>query len=446
VAVKVAINISLIPRFVPRALAYPFLFLLLGPPIFRVTSERTADASLSGSFDLWILFQFGWYLAVAMIVIPKLLKQKTLAALAFRSSQELWLSLLFLTFLLLASTVLSPSPAVTLAYVVMFTIGVFGALHLAVGILQDSQLSMIRLYATVRSVSAVLIVLATGAYFVFPSSGLGEQEAGLGLRILGGAVAPVPLLAVVVVTISMFFFAHRCESPAKSALYASLGVVSLILSQTRTAYLAVLVAVLLATWGRQRALPIIGSGLVVLSALSLWSSSGIVDFIVRDPESVATGSGRTFIAAWVFEEAIHAPFGLGYVAGFRSAFMREGPSFAGGAVVVSRIGNAHDSFLEILIGGGWLALVVFVFVICCALYYLRPRKRLASTVPADLERGRKLTLILLICIVVMSFAASDFVLGGRASFAYFLLVLSTSAAVNSRFANIKLCVPVGYGR
>jgi hypothetical protein len=87
----------------------------------------------------------------------------------------------------------------------------------------------------------------------------------------------------------------------------------------------------------------------------------IIDFLTRyNLETFKSLGGRLFIAQWIIDKLFVNPWGLGYVAGFRSSFLFQGQI---NDVLAQRIGTAHNSYLEIMIGAGWPALFFYLIIL-----------------------------------------------------------------------------------
>jgi O-antigen ligase len=81
----------------------------------------------------------------------------------------------------------------------------------------------------------------------------------------------------------------------------------------------------------------------------------------QDAAGIASASGRTEIWDFVIRYCIKHPQGMGYVAGFRILFKNYWT--LGLQVITSRIGGAHNNFLQVLADAGWLALAVYLIML-----------------------------------------------------------------------------------
>jgi hypothetical protein len=138
------------------------------------------------------------------------------------------------------------------------------------------------------------------------------------------------------------------------------------MSLERTAYLAVFVFVLMATWKRSGSKMAIWttSGLLLATVIFLFSGGMMLFGQFRDSESVWTLSER--LGLWAYLSALtisKAPWtGLGYFAASRL----YGPEYSEGW------GTAHSMFIEAFVGAGFPALIALI-VLCCmmAVYAFR---------------------------------------------------------------------------
>jgi O-antigen ligase len=81
----------------------------------------------------------------------------------------------------------------------------------------------------------------------------------------------------------------------------------------------------------------------------------------QDAAGIASASGRTEIWDFVIRYCIKHPQGMGYVAGFRILYRNYWE--LGQQVITSRIGGAHNNYLQVLADAGWLALAVYLIML-----------------------------------------------------------------------------------
>ena len=125
--------------------------------------------------------------------------------------------------------------------------------------------------------------------------------------------------------------------------------------------------------------------------------------------------------------------GIGYVAGFRTEFRKLG-MFEFRGLLTANIGDAHNMFLEYLIGGGWAALSFFVLITAITLASL---KRVAASTRSDgrafdLVVGRDITLVLFSSYLLMSLTSSEFGIPARMSFAYIFFTIGVAMIIRLR--------------
>jgi O-antigen ligase len=146
----------------------------------------------------------------------------------------------------------------------------------------------------------------------------------------------------------------------------------------------------------------------------------------EDVSGIQSASGRTYIWSFVIHYCISHPFGMGYVAGFRTIF-RDYYSL-GLPLVVSRIGNAHNSFIQVLADAGWPALIVYLIMIARIVAVAWRAAKVPSL--KTLEYGcapshvMACALALLIFCIVCGTTGADFVVPMRASFYFQNIIIA----------------------
>jgi len=166
-----------------------------------------------------------------------------------------------------------------------------------------------------------------------------------------GAVSAAGLIALL-----------SCSPPMRRWLFSLILVLFstlLVFSMTRSAYASVLVFLLLALARRPHISALRGflvfAGVLFLALVVSQVLPLVVDWVVRDPKSLATLSER--IPWWKFLVPImlrQSPFiGLGFYAAPRVY----------GLTYAITIGTAHNAFIEVLAGGGIPSGVVYVLIV-----------------------------------------------------------------------------------
>jgi O-antigen ligase len=331
-----------------------FVLLLSGPPMFR---PRDPLASLRGEVDAVVIFQLlVWGMAGIWILLQLFSRRVTAGQLA-----RLWLPQklgLGLVLCLGCSALVSPAPLFTVFKVYQMTILLlFGFLFVKrYGV--ETCLGRLLLGYTIICVGAIMLAFIAPEVTLNPSTDLAFP------RWRGDLYVPIG-------TVTVFAIALLLANPpavSKPVFLVTLGLFStlLALSQTRTAYVAMFVFVVLAILRRPKvttlrrflwAIPI-SVVILFLTGLMPYVTQGII----REPESVPDLSGRMELWRYVSDVALKKSplIGLGYYSASRILSLEFAPN----------MGNAHSGFVEVLVGGGILSLAVLALLWCVLIGYI----------------------------------------------------------------------------
>jgi hypothetical protein len=268
---------------------------------------------------------------------------------------------------------------------------------------------------------------------------------GVGIRLSGGAVASITVICPLTVIISAYTFLFSLESKARSIIFFMIGMAGTLLAQSRGCEIALLaslalVAFLWATSGKRSSYLFLAAsfasvllGGVVLAIIgggriwSLFNRGG-------DTADIESASGRTDIWKFVFQYCMAHPLGMGYVAGFRIIFRQY---FALGLQFeVTRIGNAHNAFMDVLAGAGWPALAVYVVLLVkiVALGWRYARKRSIFSISSELppRHALRCSLALLVYCLISGLTAADFVVPLKAPFYLQFVIIAMILGMSAR--------------
>ena len=363
----------------PPYLGLPILWLYLGPPIFRPIGGRDAMASLEGQFDVWNVMRLGWWAVFGVLAAIMIYRNQHLVRAFVRTMPQLLLWILVWMSSLVVSSAYSPSPLFTLANAGMMVMLVTAAFDVGLrlyGRIIDVETVLRGLHVFSVALLGVMLLL-----FALDPMWVSTFSPRFGLRFGGGVVGDAALLASTVVFLSAYFLQRVPRR--RMWWYGTTGVVGIVLvllSQTRTAYigLAVGFVYMFVQWyisasDRARAVAVgivlVGVGLAPVAVLVADTVSGestpaqAVRYLVRDQQTLATASGRTAVAGILLEQVGARPWGLGYSAGPRILLQTSFSELAEQGVHAEGIGNAHNIFLEVLGGSGVLGLFAYVAVI-----------------------------------------------------------------------------------
>jgi hypothetical protein len=343
---------------------YPIFLLAFGPPIFR--PEVGIDAT-KGEVDVWAFLQVGLLSLIALRAILRLANAKSIR-IPKKIRSILRLSF-FLGALFLASTAYSTSRLVTAAYAIFYFLTLICVAEFIVDVSWNPPNWMQCLFQ-LRLIALLLFVVVAVTLFIHPGIVMGV-EPGAGLRLGGGAVAPVTIICPIIAIISAYAFLHSLESRVRSTFFFLAGLAGTLITQSRGSELALLLslAIIGVGWAitRRRSAYIFLSIFIACTLLSAavvgyLGPGRIWNAFNRGQTSVnfETGSGRTEIWAFVIKYCTTHPQGMGYIAGFRNIFKDY---FAIDMTFDPKgIGSAHSALIQVLADAGWLALALYLIL------------------------------------------------------------------------------------
>jgi len=324
-----------------------FLTLMAGPPKF--SGEREVTASLAGEIDLMVMIHTAVWASGALWVITRLcssaLRRGVLPALnPVQITAWLLIGALSLS--------LPESPGVLLT---AFTVGQYGVMLSFAWLFVHRFGASAYLRHLFVGVSLLAVMIAVAA-FVAPDLVFAEG------RLRGDKLADTGE----VTALGLVFCLSNVPSLRSRTSWGMIFLfgVLLAMSQTRAAYVAVLVSLaIIYIYGKglpaRKLVPLLATlsvGLLLLDALS-----PVTRYMIRETGSLETMSDR--IPLWQFLTAVvmrESPWtGLGYYSASRVWAPEYNPA----------LGNAHSAFFEILLGGGIIAATVYVGLCALLLWY-----------------------------------------------------------------------------
>jgi len=323
-----------------------FLALMSGPPKFR---GRELTASLAGEIDSVVLIQIVVWVCGGLWVLarlyPALLKHRTIPEVSH-------LQVLAGLLIVALSLSLWESPGILLT---AFVLGQFAVMSSFTWVFVERFGTEAFLRHLFLGVNILLLAIAL-AVFVAPDLVLMG-----GLRLRGDYIAPTGALA----TMALVFCLSNVPRLPATLFWTAVSFFGVLLaaSQTRTAYVA-LFAYLAVGYVHGRGLrvrklvPVLAAACLMLFFLDTLSSA--TRYMVRERESVESMSDRLPLWNYLAERVVQdAPLtGLGYYAASRVLAPRYNPL----------LGNAHSVVFEILVGGGFIALTLYV-LLCISLVW-----------------------------------------------------------------------------
>jgi hypothetical protein len=416
--VRPPIRLSFI-KFLKR---YPIFYLAYGPPIFR---SGGIDAT-KGVIDAWTILQVGLLFLIVIRAIRRLSVAESI--LIPKQIRSILRNAFLLGALFLVSAVYSPSRLVSAAYSILYLFTWICVAEFIVDIYRKPPNWLQSLFhlrmITLQLFAVILMVLPFKPGFVM------GYQAGVGMRLGGGSIGFVPVICPIIAIISAYAFVYSLESKGRSFAYFLIGLVGTLVTQSRGSELALLLSLAILVLGRAKtskraAYKAISwfMALILLSGVILVSGGGgrIWNTFNRGQEagSIESASGRTDIWKYVIQYCVAHPQGMGYVAGFRMLFREY--SALGLQVVTARIGNPHNSFLEVLADAGWLALAIYLImiteVVAVGWSFVKKQRHMARMATSSTTRHAvRCGLLLLVFCFGMGMSNADFCVPLRGTF------------------------------
>jgi hypothetical protein len=420
-------------------LRYPIFLLAFGPPILRPTAGIDAT---KGIIDFWSVLQVVWIGAIGARAIYRLANEKSIQM--PRQVRSVYRYVFLLGLLFLFSATYSPSRSVSAAYAFLYFLTMISFVEFIVDVYRNPP-DWMQCLIHLRMVFFLLFLLVLAILPFFPTL-IMVLIPGVGLRLGGGVVAPVTVICPAIALISLYTFLHALESKARSAFFFMVGIGGTFVTQSRGAEISLLASMMLvgliwARSGRRNNYLFIASSFatILLSAAALAVIGGGRLWTLfnrgQSIQGIESASGRTDIWKFVLHYCMAHPMGMGYIAGFRVIF-REYYTL-GLQVDPTHIGNAHNTFLEVLADAGWLALAVYLLILGKIMFlgWRYARKRTIFSVASD-DRTRnalRCAMVLLFSCLATGMESADFDVPLRSPFylqnIYIAIILGISVGM-----------------
>jgi O-antigen ligase len=346
-------------------LRYPIFLLAFGPPIFR--APIAASVANQAHFDIWSVFQVGWISLIALRAIPRLIFARSI--LIPKQIRSILRIAFFLGLVFLGSVAYSPGRIVSLEFSILYFLTLICVVEFIVDAYQNPP-NWLQCIFQLRLVS-LLLFAAVLLTLPFAPSLVMSIVPGVGIRLVGNAVGSTPVLCPIIAIISAYSFLHSLESRVRATVFFLVGLTGTLITQSRGTEIAlfIVLAILCLGWAKKsrRSAYIFIFALaasILLAAVVVGSIGGgrIWNAFNRgqDFSGIATASGRTEIWKFAIQYSLTHPQGMGYVAGFRNIFTNHFDlNFEGD---VKNLGTTHNTFVQYLVDGGWLGLVLFLIM------------------------------------------------------------------------------------
>jgi hypothetical protein len=350
-------------RFLQR---YPLFLLALGPPIFKppVVGVDTSQAHA----DIWNFVQVGFLFLIALRAVLRLATSRS--TLIPRQSRSILKYAFFLGLLFVVSVTYSPGRTVSAEFCVLYFFTLICITEFIVDAYQnppDWMQSLLQL----RLIALLLFIVVLLTLPIKPALVLSVVP-GAGIRLLGGAVAPVALICPMIAITSAYCFSHSLESKLRSTLFFLAGVAGVAITQVRGAEVSlviVLVAVAIG-WAKTSAR---AAYILIAGTMASFLLAGVVVALIgggrvwntfnrnQETASILTGSGRSGIWVSLVEHSMSHPQGLGYIAGMRT--FHGGQYSTNLSATLNKAGGTDNSYMEVLADAGWLALALYLIML-----------------------------------------------------------------------------------
>ncbi|MEQ1438044.1 O-antigen ligase family protein [Fontimonas sp. SYSU GA230001] len=417
------------------------LLIASGPPMLR-DERRGALASLQGQIDAWILWQLAVYAlagGLALLYLAGPLRRGV-----HRRNGPLLALSGFLCLLFATSSLWSPSIVATLSMSLLLGLAMLVTAQFAsTGARLDH--GALDLLGALRLLAGVLMGLVMLAYLT-DQRGI-VQWVPTGIRVRGGRLGVQQTLGPTVFVISLYFLAFGLRNRATELFWIAFSLAAVWMARTRAAYVTVAIGALgvwvlwIRTHPERRRLmqkllltSIVASILLALVAAfsgllqATWYRGGSAD-------SVTTLSHRTTVWSWTFREIAERPWGFGYSTGFRNMFLNidavTSDAYRYEGLLVERIGEAHNSHLEVLVAAGWTGFAIYLGILGIVVHRGVRVLRMRG-ISAELRHGARVAMILLAMFMVDGMTTSSYALPTRQPFGILLFVIGLVLIIEAR--------------
>ena len=360
------------------------MWLFVGPPAFREVGTRLAMASIVEGQDYWNIMRFIWWGMWTAIALYDIFSDQR-GARAFLA--ELGMLPIFVCMWLLplyASCFISPSPYFSVGNATCIVMLVICSFDLGLKLF-TGQITFRRVLHALMMAAGFLLTVISITYLIKPS--LVSWVTYTGTRIRGNSVGYAPLCSLILFFVSVFVFLKPLRKK-NYLLFLLMGYALfwIYIGQTRSAYAGFGVGAIIYLWqwgqfGKSFTRSVMLFSLVVAAIASLsiaygashrvrWEMDALYDrYVLRDAsayseefqeETLTSLNGRTIVASVLIRETFDKPLGSGYVSGPRAILQSEDVMYELGT---QAFGNAHNAYLEIYTGSGFLAFFGFMGVV-----------------------------------------------------------------------------------
>jgi len=345
--------------------------------------------------------------------------------------------------LFLMSAAYSPSHTVSAAYAILNFLTLICVVEFISDVYRNPP-NWLQCIFQLRLVAILLALLVIVTLCVKPDLVV-TVVPGAGLRLVGGAVAPTPVIFPTIAIISAYAFLQSLEPKIKSILLFMTGLIGTLITQSRGGEIALFLSLALLglVWTKTSRRMTYFTFFFLITLLLL---SGVVIGTVggervwhkfnrgEDAAGIASASGRTEIWEFVIRYCIDHPQGMGYEAGFKILFRQR---FAlGSGLIAERIGATHNSFIDILADAGWVAFLLYLYIMFRVVstgWRFAKKRSTAALAPGSVPRHIiQCAMILLFFCFVVGMDTSEFSLPMRHSYYLQNIIIAIILGISSR--------------
>jgi O-antigen ligase len=417
---------------------YPLFLLAFGPPVFRTAGVDVTE----GTLDVWSFLQAGLIFAIAGRAILRLATVRSI--LIPREVRSVLKYGFLLSLLFMASTLYSPSRLSTGAYSILYFL-VWVCIAEFIADAYRNPPDWVQCVLQLRLIAFFLFALVLACLAIDPVMVMAILP-GVGIRLSGNAVAPVPFICPMMMLVSAYAFLYSLEPRSRSVFFFLVGLAGILAVRSRGCEISLFLSlsILGLAWAKTTkrsaykfiaavAAVVLLSGITVafFGAEHIWSTFNRG----QSTANLESASGRTEMWKFIVQYCMAHPQGMGYVAGFRIVFRQYFSLSAGNSL--SQLGTAHNTLFDILAGAGWLALAVYLILLAKLVWlawrFIRRQSQFNPACDSVSRHGIRCSLLLLFYCFVYGMGATEFLAPLRAGFYYeyilFAIILGASARI-----------------
>jgi len=406
----------------------------------NILNWRLRDIVAGAGFDFWDFYRIGLALLAALIAMSEILKNSEKVTRVISAP----LVLLFVYgFVALISSQLVTSGVSF--YSMWKAIEVLTVTTAALGLLVNNNTTIDKAYEYIVKILMVMLLAYVVEAIVFPSEAFIKSRGIIPYLMTG--VMPIAQqngLAFYAAVVSLFcvtqlYLKLRTFYKVFLVLMLLVSMGELILSQSRTSFIGLVVAIVVFLYFNKNKMHLILVGVLGFIMLIVMGFSGLlVDFLLRgqEDELVMSLSGRTegWSKAWeLFKES--PVIGYGFVAAARTEIL--GNMHTGG------MSTLHGAFFDVIVGVGMAGLIPWLSAIILVSLRMLKYSRTKLIKTDILSRQKYASMMALLALLLVRTTTSSGLAIHDHTYMLFLCVLMYSATFSSRqnVSTVPLSLP-----